>query len=177
MLLCLVGGELRAGEVLHSNVRRDGDDFLIQLEMQIDAPRQKVYQLLTDYDDLQKLSKTIVRSRVLSREGKQTRVEVITEGCVLFFCRRIKQIQTATEMDRGYLKLIDDPERSDFQSGRTLWHISAADNGLTRITLSADLQPRFWVPPIIGTSLFKHKLLKESKALINNLEQQARDDT
>ncbi len=173
LLLCLSSSNLAAGEVLHSRVHRDGDNFLIQLEMQIEAPHDRVYQLLTDYDHLQQLSETIVESRRLSGQGKQTRIEVISESCVLFYCRTIRQVQTATELGRGYLKLIDDEQQSDFPYGRTLWHITAASNGLTRVTMSADLQPRFWVPPIIGTALFKHKLLKESTALINNLEQRA----
>ncbi len=173
LLLCLYSSNLTAGEILRSEVRREGDNFLIQLEMQIEAPRDRVYQLLTDYDHLQQLSETIVKSRRLSGQGEQTRVEIITEGCVLFYCRTIRQVQTATELGRGYLKLIDDEQQSDFQYGRTLWHITAENNGLTRVTLSADMQPRFWVPPIIGTTLFRHKLLKESAALINNLEQRA----
>lgn len=176
VLLCLWPVPLLAGEVLHSQVRRDDDHFLIHLQMRIDAPSTPVYQLLTDYNQLHQLSNMIVSSQVVSdtRTDDVQQVEVISEGCVLFFCRRVTQLQTASELGRGYLQLIEDPQRGDFHSGRTLWHI-APDNGGTRVTLSADLQPRFWVPPLIGTAIFKHKLLDESTILINNLERRARD--
>lgn len=166
---------LSAGEVLESKVHRDGDHFLVHLKMQIDATAPEVYRRLTDFNRLHELSNMIKQSRVLETNGKRQRVEVISEGCVLFFCRRVTQVQTATSLGRGYLQVIDDPEASDFQSGRTLWHIAPVDNG-TRVTLSADIEPDFWVPPIIGTAIFKHKLLKESMTLINNIEQNPRDD-
>lgn len=172
LLLCPCA-PLPAGEVLHSQVRRDGDHFLIHLQMRIDAPTGRVYQHLTDYARLDQLSNVIIRSRILERTGNRQRIEVISEGCVLMFCRRVTQVQIATALGRGYIRLIDDPQQSDFQSGRTLWHIAPADDG-THVTLSADLQPGFWVPPVIGTAIFKHKLLSESTTLINNLEQQAR---
>ncbi|MDY6979660.1 MAG: SRPBCC family protein [Pseudomonadota bacterium] len=172
LLLCLCA-PLSAGEVLHSQVRRDGDHFLIHLQMRIDAPHGRVYRHLTDYARLDQLSNVIVRSRILEPGDNRQRIEVISEGCVLMFCRRVTQVQVATTLGRGYIRLIDDPQHSDFQSGRTLWHIAPADDG-THVTLSADLQPRFWVPPVIGTAIFKHKLLNESTTLINNLEQKAR---
>ncbi|MFP3874866.1 MAG: SRPBCC family protein [Thiohalophilus sp.] len=174
LIACLCPAALHAGEVLHSQVRRDGDHFLIHLQMQIDVPTDEAYQQLTDYDRLHRLSDVIVSSRVIDTRDHRQRVEVISEGCVLMFCRRVTQVQIATSLDRGYIRLIDDPGQSDFRSGRTLWHIAPADGG-TRVTLSADLQPRFWVPPLIGTAIFKHKLLGESTTLINNLEQHAPD--
>lgn len=172
-MLCLWPAALPAGEVLHSQVRRDGDHFLVHLQMHIDAPAEQVYRRLTDYERLNELSDMIVSSRVVETRAGQQRVEVISEGCVLVFCRRVTQVQDATALGQGYLRLIDDPRASDFQSGRTLWHIAPGDDG-TLVTLSADLQPHFWVPPLIGTAIFKHKLLNESTTLINNLEQQAR---
>jgi hypothetical protein len=158
-----------------SQVHRDGDHFLVHLQMQIDAPSAEVYKRLTDFNQLHQLSDMIKESRVLETNGTQQRVEVISEGCVLFFCRRVTQIQTAMTLGRGYLQVIDEPGASDFKSGRTLWHIAPVDNG-TRVTLSADIEPDFWVPPLIGTAIFKHKLIKESTTLINNVEQKSRND-
>ena len=174
MVACLCPAALHAGEVLDSQVRRDGDHFLIHLQMRIDVPPDEAHRRLTDYDQLHRLSDVIISSRVIDTQEHHQRVEVISEGCVLVFCRRVTQIQIATSLGQGYIRLIDDPRQSDFQSGRTLWHIAPADDG-TRVTLSADLQPGFWVPPVIGTAIFKHKLLNESTTLINNLEQQARN--
>lgn len=174
-MLCLWPAWLSAGEVLHSEVRRDGDHFLIQLRMQIAAPSDEVYRQLSNYNRLNALSPTIISSRILESANGRQRIEVISKGCVLFFCRKVTQIQTATELGQGYLRLIDDPTGSDFQSGRTLWHIAPAPGGGTRVTLSADLQPDFWVPPVIGTAIFKHKLLKESTTVINNLEKRSHD--
>jgi hypothetical protein len=77
-----------------------------------------------------------------------------------------------TELDNGYIMLIDENGKSDFKHGHTLWRVRPIGGG-TRVTISADMQPDFWIPPIIGTYLFKKKLLKEGTMLVNNLEQLA----
>ena len=173
---CSLSCAAQAGEVLYSYVDEEDDHFVIQLDMRINAPHNKVYQRLTAYDQLHQLSNTVIKSELMSRDRNQSRVRVITRGCVLFFCREVVQIQTATELGQGYIMLIDDQQESDFEHGHTLWHIRE-DAGQTRVTLSADLQPRFWIPPLIGTALFKHKLLREGKHLINSLESHVNTDT
>jgi hypothetical protein len=168
----LLGPAAQAGEVLESRVQHQGGQYLIHLQMDIEAPAERVFTLLTDYAQLNRLSEAVVHSEVLARNGNQTRIRVVTRGCVLFYCRDVTQVQTATDLGRGYVMLVDDPEASDFQSGRTLWHIEPRGE-TTRVTLSAELQPGFWIPPLIGPALFKRKLLKEGTLLINTLEDHA----
>jgi len=165
-------GYLFAGDIIHSEIRDEGDNYIVQLEMQIDAPTQRVYQLLTDFAHLHQLSDSIVDSEVLARNNNKIRIKVVSRGCVLFFCRTVNQFQTVTELYNGYIMLIDENGKSDFKYGHTLWRVQQIDGG-TRVTISADLQPDFWIPPIIGTYLFKKKLLKEGTMLVNNLEQLA----
>ena len=158
-----------AGEVLKSYVNDDGDHYLLNLEMRINADAQRVYQLLTDFNHLNKISDSVTSSKILSQQGKRTRVEVHTEGCVLVFCKHIKQVQTVTELGGGYLMIVDDPEAGDFTYGRTLWRIWQEGNH-TRVSLSADVVPKFWLPPLVGPWVFKDKLLNEGETLINGLE-------
>jgi hypothetical protein len=161
-----------AGEVLDSHVGTHEEHYLLQIDMLIDADTDRVRQLLTDYAHLDRLSNSITRSELLESNAPHYRVRVTTEGCVIFFCRELVQMQDVTELNDGYILVKVLPEMSDFAYSRNMWRIRAL-NGRTRVTYSSDLVPDFWIPPLIGTSLFKHQLLEESRQVIENLERLA----
>ena len=161
-----------AGEVLDSNVGTHEDHFLLRIDMLIDADTERVYQLLTDYAHLDQLSHSIKRSEVLKSQPPNYRIRVTTDGCMLFFCRELVQVQDVTELNDGYILVTVVPEMSDFSYSRNMWRIRK-QNDDTRVTYSSDLVPSFWIPPLIGTSLFTHKLLEETRPLIENLERLA----
>jgi len=82
------------------------------------------------------------------------------------------QVQDVTELKNGYILVKVLPEMSDFSYSQNIWRIRMQD-GHTRVTYSSDLVPGFWVPPIVGTAIFQHKLLEESQQVIENLERLA----
>jgi hypothetical protein len=161
-----------AGEVLDSHVGTHKEHFLLRIDMLIDAEPERVRQLLTDYAHLDRLSHSITQSELLQNNTPHFRVRVTTDGCVIFFCRELVQVQDVTELHDGYILVTVLPEMSDFSYGRNMWRIRTLNNQ-TRITYSSDLVPDFWVPPLIGTSIFKHRLLEESRQVIDNLERLA----
>jgi len=169
--LCSLQGSL-AGEVLDSHVGTNGDHYLLRIDMLINAETERVRQLLTDYAHLDHLSNSITRSELLETNPPNYRIRVTTDGCMLFFCRELVQVQDVTELNDGYILVTVLPEMSDFTYSRNMWRIRPQAGG-TRVTYSSDLVPGFWIPPLIGTSIFKRKLLEETRQLIENLEQLA----
>jgi hypothetical protein len=161
-----------AGEVLESYVGSDGDHFLVHIDMLIDAHPEQVRELLTDYAHLDRLSTSITDSELLYSNTPHYRVRVTTDGCVFFYCRQLVQVQDVTELKNGYILVKVLPEMSDFSYSQNIWRIRIQD-GRTRVTYSSDLVPGFWVPPIVGTVIFQHKLLEESQQVIENLERLA----
>jgi hypothetical protein len=161
-----------AGEVLDSHVGKDGDHYLLRIDMLINADPEQVRQLLTDYAHLDRLSPSITGSELLEKHDSHFRVRVTTHGCVMFFCRDLVQVQDVAELPNGYILVTVVPEMSDFRYSRNMWRIRTL-NEQTRITYSSDLVPDFWIPPLIGTSIFKNQLLEEARLVINNLEQLA----
>src|SRR5210317_1549140 len=93
-LLLALGSQLsHAGSVSHSYVDYDGDEYHLNLIMHINAPSSKVWQHLTNYNQLSKVNELVTHSEILQASNATTRVKVISEGCVLFFCRMITQVQ------------------------------------------------------------------------------------
>jgi len=161
-----------AGELLASRVEHRGDHFLLHLDMRIHARAADVYAVLVDFPHLPKVNDAIQSAEELQHKGRMHRVRMVIEGCVWIFCRRVKEIDTVTESGDGYIVSVTDAEHSDFHYGRALWQV--IDEGkTTRVKYNADYVPAFWVPPLIGPAIFKHRMLKEGKKTINGIERLA----
>ena len=174
--LCLVfSSSLFAGEVIKSHVKFYNGQYNADLEIQIKAPTKTVYALFTDFDYLSQLSDNITNSELISGEFPEYIVEIETHNCVLFFCKDIRQTQHVIEHGDGHISVEDIEGKSDFVSSTTLWHIRAVDNG-TRVTFHAEMKPDFWLPPLLGPWLFKKRLIKDTQAMIERLEELATDD-
>ncbi len=176
--LLLSGSYAQAGQVLKAFVDQQGEHFLIDLVMQVNAPRDKVYQLITDYAHLEQLSDSIQSSQILkstelAASAGVIQVKLVSEGCVLFFCQTVTQVQNVYELDNGYFHINVEPALSDLKLNNQLWHIEATGKNQTHIHYSADIVPNFWIPPFFGGWIFQNKLLKEATDLINNTEKMA----
>lgn len=158
-----------AGTVKKAYVDYDGDEYHLNLIMQIKAPVKKVWPLLTNYSQLKKVNDSVTHSQVLKAQKNITRIKVTSEGCVIFFCRTVTQVQDIRDLGQGYLVISEVSGQSDFTSGHTLWHVVPHQQG-TQVTIRARLKPGFWIPPFIGPWLFQKKLLGQGETVINNLE-------
>jgi len=158
-----------SGELITSRITLDEDHYLIYVVMDVEADYKKVYQLLTNYDNLHKISESITASEVIYAAHPEYVVQVTTYSCISFICQEVVQLQNTTELSRGYIRVSVVAAESDLDYGENLWHIQPYEGG-TRVTFSSDMVPGFWVPPLVGTVLFKSKLLEETYAIIEGLE-------
>ena len=158
-----------AGEVLQSRISYKKGIFEAWLEMQISAPSEKVYFMLTDFNRLSRLSDRITESRLVSGSSPEYVVEIKSTGCVLFFCKNLQQTQRVIEIGDGHIMVEDIIGKSDFAYADTLWHIRAHEDG-THIAFSTTMKPDFWLPPLLGPWLFKNKLLDETQSMIERIE-------
>lgn len=139
--------------------------------MRIQGKYADVYRALIDFNHIPRINDSIKSSKVLAHHGNVYRVHIVGEGCVWIFCRRIQQVEVVTVRKDGYLFSVTDAAHSDFRYGRALWHIT--DEGkTTRVQYNADFVPAFWVPPLIGPMIFKHRILEEGQKTINGIERQ-----
>jgi hypothetical protein len=130
---------------------------------------------LLDFNAIKELNDSFKVSRLLAQHGNHYTVLLISEGCIWFFCRRIKQVQIVTDLGHGYLSSNTDPTQSDMLSGKVLWHVRAdpASARQTLVSYRADFEPDFFIPPLIGPWLMKKSLLREGQQTVNAIEQRA----
>ena len=170
MLLFVINSLTYAGDIIEAKVGNEDKRYFVELEVVINADSQHVYKLLTDYENLTKISDSIKESRLIySLSDNDHRVQVKTKACITFFCKTINQVQDVEELPGMVIITTSLPAKSDVEYAHARWKITAED-GLTRINFNSDLKPSFWVPPVIGPPLIERTLRNEALTVIEGLE-------
>lgn len=134
------------------------------------AKQADLYRVITDYDLFTKFSTAFAEAE--NREpDEQGRPQFYTrmEGCVLMFCKSYVRY--------GYLELkpvydivaIVDPEPSNFKYSRERWQLIPQDEG-TLLIYEFEMEPDFWVPPVIGPFVIKRALRSGGTNAVNRIE-------
>lgn len=132
--------------------------------------RDKLYRTLTNYDLFEKFTSAFVETRNLPPDAQgRPRFYTRMEGCVLLFCKSMRR--------HGHLRLnppheivaIADPDGSDFRYSRERWRLVEEDGG-TLMTYNFEMEPAFWVPPVIGPFIIKRTLREGGIDAIDRIE-------
>lgn len=175
LLLLLLPGvfQAQAGELLLVQVDHDRGLYRLELDMRLDAGKGHVWRLLTDYAQYGRLNEAIGESEILRQLGPGSyRVRTVTRACVYFFCKTVRQVQDVTEVPGRYISASVLPVQSDFRHGVArafIW----PEGGQTRIRILAEVEPDFWIPPLIGPWIISRKLQSEALQTMRNLERLA----
>jgi carbon monoxide dehydrogenase subunit G len=172
-LVALWPAPASAGELESLTLRHRAGSYHVHAVMQVEAPTARVYDLLTDYDHLDRVSPVVQSSsRLKTRVGEPTRVELRSTTCLLWFCRNLRQVQEVDDRGDGVVVVRDLPGHSDFRTLHARWEITGHGR-TTRVSYEAELVPGFWLPPLLGPALLKHSLRRTAVATIRNLERRA----
>jgi len=140
----------------------------------LDVEPQYVRQVLTDYIHLYRINQSVIESEILpSPVNGHIRVRSRLLCCTSLFCMEVERVDDITTLESGELLAVIVPEKSDFLSGRALWQISRI-NDRTRLRYKADIQPDFFIPPVVGISMVKKDMREEFETAFNRIEKIAR---
>lgn len=156
-------------------VSRDAGRYRVQADLYLAAPPDAVYAVLTDYAHLTRISPSIRVSRLVQRLDADTAL-VYTDSriCALFLCRHIQGMQRFTRTAPWDLGAVTLPEQSNLKMGESKWHLEAEGEG-TRMRMQLTLEPKFWIPPLIGPPLVQHSLRNEGLSAASGVERLARE--
>jgi hypothetical protein len=163
-----------AFNIEHSEARYVDKHFRYELIVTLDAPIERVDEVLRDYDDYPSLNRRILSSKVLDRpEPGVVTLETTVEVCFGPFCRNVTRVERVQE-SKNTLLAVADPERSDVKFSETRSELSPGLHGATRVKYETNVVPDFWVPPVGGRRILLRKLETETRDLFMNVEQKAR---
>ena len=165
-----------ASHLVRLDVDRDADTYEIRVEMEVDAPVESVRAVLTDYNNLDRLSASIKTSKVIGTgQNGAIRVRTRMQNCVLFFCMDMHKVEDVTEDAQGRILVAIVPQDSSFRSGYAQWEIHRSGTG-TRVIHHARMEPKIAVPPLIGTAVMKKTLRREILESFEKLDCLARTE-
>lgn len=168
--LAWLTGEARAAELLEFEFSREKRRYKVSSVSYIDVPPPGVFAVLTDYDNLHRISNLVSASaeRPPGENGIR-RVYTHNEGCLAWVCRSVEKLETleATPHTRIVTSVI--PEQSDVAFGRSEWRLSVEGRG-TRLEYTLETEINFWVPPVIGNYLIAKWLKKGTRNALARIE-------
>ncbi len=173
LLAVLWAAVATAGRVLTAVVTHESGFYFIEVDALVAIPERRARQLLTDYNHLHRVNPAVEVSEVLAERGSgDYRVRTVTRACVWFFCKSIHQVQDVIEGADGSITAIVVPEQSDLRHGYARVDLWEEAEG-TRILIRSEVEPDFWIPPLIGPWVIKRKLRSEALDTVANLERLA----
>ena len=160
----------RSAELRDVTIELVDKRYHLTSETYMDVSQASLYAVLSDFELFEQFTSAIVESRNTEpdewgRPGFFARME----GCVLLFCKSFVR--------NGYVELVPiaeivamaNPEESDFKFSRESWSLVPEGAG-TIMIYNFELEPAFWVPPVIGPIFIQRALRGGAKRAVNRIE-------
>lgn len=164
-----------AAELRSIEFDRVDDRYVATADIWLDAPRDSVFEVLSDWDDAQRFSSLIVAARNIAADADgRPGFYIQIRGCLLFFCKTFVREGWVVREPDTLLSAIADPARSDFEMSEETWRFEA-DAGGTLIRYEMQMNPKFWVPPVIGPYAIRRKIEKDGVEALERIEQHVRE--
>lgn len=161
-----------ASDLLRLDVAYDAGRYRLRADLLVDTSAADVRRLLTDYDHLADLNRSIKRSEVgAASTPYDARVKTEIRACIPVYCRTLRRVEDVRELDGSLIAVIV-PEQSDFRYGRTEWLFQDRGSQVL-VQYRAEMEPAFSVPPLLGPALIKQGIARELRNLLDNLKRLA----
>ena len=161
----LPAGAIEVGEV---KVEYRKDRYHLFGQSVIEAPRELIFDVLTDFDNFHLMAAGIAETRFLTENGERlgyTRIDT----CILFYCRDVEKVEHVETKGKEVILAEAIPERSNYRISKTRWELEAVE-GSTKVTYIAQVRPDFWLPTAIGTWALRRTLRQSAESIGANIE-------
>jgi hypothetical protein len=129
-----------------------------------------VFKALSDYEHFAELSTRFEESRFLEPAATgQPRIYTQVEGCVWFFCRTVRRYAQLDLIPYTRITATVEPEESDVSYGKETWNLVRIRNA-TEVSYTHEMEPKFWVPPVIGLWAIRRVLNKDALESAQRIE-------
>ena len=149
--------------------------YALVANAQLAASPEAIYAVLTDYEDnaFQRISSVYKVSDYLEPAADGTPVVyTLMEGCLLWYCLKMERVERLETREPNYIKSYTLPEQSNFKYATSEWVLEPHGGG-TKMTYKLEMEPDFFVPPVIGPWYLKHTLSSGGVRAVNRIERLA----
>jgi ribosome-associated toxin RatA of RatAB toxin-antitoxin module len=164
-LLMLFAAPLFATD-MKINFERDGDIIKIDGHLILPYPPKLIFEVLTDYEHMHEYVPDMTSSRIMSKEENKWRVEQKGKsgiGPFKFTFEVVRDVDLTPTMEIKSTLV-----SGNFKSMRTSTTIMREGDN-TKLDYFADMEPDFWVPPLIGSAIMKRQVRRQFDAFVAEL--------
>ena len=167
---CLLLPQARAAELTDVVVSHEDGRYRLTSTTYFDASQSQLYKVLTDYDQFVRFTTAFVetKNRQPDEQGRPTYYTRM-EGCVLMFCKSYVRVGHLELQPQHDIVAIGDPEESNFKYSRERWQLIPRGDQ-TILIYDFEMEPAFWVPPIVGPYVIKKAMKSNGKKAVNRIE-------
>ena len=174
----LGAGALAAAATIDElDVTRQRGRYSLEANARLDATPESIYAVLTDFDDnaYSRISRAYKESRYLEPAADGTPVVYTRlEGCALWHCMSLERTERLETKAPYWIKSTVLPEGSNFKHSTSEWVLERDGDG-TRMTYKLELEPDFFVPPVIGPWYLKRTLSQGGQRAVTRIDRLARE--
>ncbi|MGB9149482.1 MAG: SRPBCC family protein [Burkholderiales bacterium] len=164
-LFALAANPVRATD-MQINFERDGHVIKIDGHMVLPYPPKLIFEVLTDYEHMHQYVPDVASSRIISHGENKLRVEQKGRSGIGPFKFKFEVVRDVELTPVTGLKSI--LVSGNFKSMHTSTRITP-EGANTRLDYFADLEPDFWVPPLIGSAILKRQVRRQFEAFVEEL--------
>jgi hypothetical protein len=166
---------LRASDVEQAEIKFAGAQYRYQFTIAVEGPIDTVREIVTDYEHLDRINDDIIKSEIIERyDETKLKRRLWLNHCILVFCFDLYFVEDVEILNDGSIRTTVIPTESNFRHGVATWRLESITDTSTRISVKAEQEPDFWIPPVIGPLLFKRAFIKEVRKTADNIEREAR---
>ena len=177
-LSALGAGALAAAATIDElDVTKQRGLYSLEANARLDATPESVYAVLTDFDDnaYSRISRAYKESRYLEPADDGTPlVYTRMEGCLLWHCMTLERTERLETQAPRWIKSTALPEGSSFKHATSEWVLEPDGDG-TMMAYKVELEPDFFVPPVIGPWYLKRTLSQGGLRAVTRIERLARE--
>ncbi len=139
-------------------IHRDGEAFVVDVDLTVEATPQEAWNVLTDYDHMSEFVSNLTMSRIVRRGSDSLEVAQTSRVKFGFFDLKFDNVREIEFLPLREIrsKLI----RGDMKMSAFTTRLAAEGNA-TRITNHGRFIPDRWIPPLIGTIMLEAETRKQ----------------
>lgn len=159
------------------DIKKHKGIYYFEADVHLDATRESIYAVITDFDDnaYSRISRSYKESRYLEPAADGTPIVYTRmEGCMGQKCISFARTERLETDAPRWIKSTALPEQSDFKHATSEFVLEPSGDG-TKMIYKLEIEPDFWVPPLIGPWYLKRTVSKGALRAVTRIEGLARE--
>ena len=174
VLLALVAGihSAHAARIINGEVDRNNGIFNIEYIAEVDVSPEVLANAILNYEEYINLSPLVEEIKFSQAATDFPQVDIKLRICIVYLCRSVNKLTDVIVRSPREFEFRGIDGAGDFDQSREVLRVIEIDGNPNRAIFeySANLNPKFFVPPFIGSWLVARQVRRELRVTLSRLE-------